>query len=125
MPETSLSRRTFCSLVAAAARPDGTPIRAAFLGTGHAHALAKILALRSRPEFELAGICQPDADGPGEGEVLQGVRWLSLDELLKDSSIQLVSGGISRPAQPQIRQAVSRRGQVRSPRQSSGRRSAG
>lgn len=95
MPGSPLSRRSFCTLVAAAttpaARSAGTQIRVAVLGTGHAHAVGKIRALRSTSEFELAGICRPDADEPNEGEVFQGVRWLSLDELLKDSSIQLVA----------------------------------
>jgi predicted dehydrogenase len=65
-------------------------IRVAVLGTGHAHALGKIQALRSLPEYELAGICRPDSDEPNEGEVFRGVRWLSLEEVLQDASIELV-----------------------------------
>jgi predicted dehydrogenase len=67
-----------------------TRIRAAVLGTGHAHALGKIRALRSLPQYELAGICRPDADEPNEGDVFQGVRWLSLDQVLGDPTIELV-----------------------------------
>src|SRR5260370_13348809 len=65
-------------------------MRVAVLGRGHAHALGKIQALRTLPEYELAGICRPDADEPNEGEVFRGVRWLSLEEVLQDSSIELV-----------------------------------
>ena len=89
-----MNRRTFCSLaVAASSAPLHSAykkIRVAVLGTGHAHALGKIQALRSLPEYELAGICRPDADEPNEGEVFRGVRWLSLEEVLQDSSIELV-----------------------------------
>jgi len=89
-----LNRRTFCSLAAAAGTaplyPAYKKIRVAVLGTGHAHALGKIQTLRSLPEYELAGICRPDADEPNEGEVFRGVRWLTLDEVLQDSSIELV-----------------------------------
>ena len=89
-----MNRRTFVSLAAAtssaALHPASKKIRVAVLGTGHAHALGKIQALRTLPEYELAGICRPDADEPNEGEVFRGVRWLSLDEVLQDSSIELV-----------------------------------
>jgi predicted dehydrogenase len=66
-------------------------IRVAVLGTGHAHALSKIRTLRSLPEYEFVGICRPDPDEPNDGEVFRGVRWLSMDELLDESSaIELV-----------------------------------
>src|SRR5881296_2705342 len=95
MLASPLTRRSFCTMAAAAttaaARSAERKIRVAVLGTGHAHALGKIRALRSMSEFEFAGICCPDADEPQQGEVSQGVRWLSLDELLGDSSIPLVA----------------------------------
>ena len=65
-------------------------IRVAMLGTGHAHALGKVQALRSLPEYEFTGICRPDSDEPNEGEGFRGVRWLSLEEVLQDASIELV-----------------------------------
>jgi len=89
-----LQRRTFCGAAGAAAlRPlaaSSGAIRAAVLGTGHAHAAGKIRALRGLPQYELAGICRPDPDEPNQGEVFQGVRWLSLDQVLNDASIELV-----------------------------------
>jgi predicted dehydrogenase len=66
-------------------------IRVAVLGTGHAHALAKIRTLRSHPSYEFVGICRPDADEPSEGEVFQGVRWLTIEEVLRDASIELAA----------------------------------
>ena len=95
MDSPSLYRRAFCSLagalVASPGRAVTKPIRVAVLGTGHAHALGKIRTLRALPEFEFAGVCRPDADEPKDGDVFQGVRWLSLDELLQDASIELVA----------------------------------
>ncbi len=66
------------------------PVRTAVLGTGHAHAYAKIRALRSLPEFDFAGVCEPHGE-PRSNEVFQGVRWLQLDELLNDRSIRMVA----------------------------------
>lgn len=68
-----------------------TRIRAAVIGTAHGHAASKIRALRRLPDFELAGICRPDGDEPNQGEVFQGVRWLSLDEVLEDGTIEMVA----------------------------------
>ncbi|MBM3775758.1 MAG: Gfo/Idh/MocA family oxidoreductase [Acidobacteria bacterium] len=89
------SRRAFCSLAMAASQPGfaaaSNRIRVAVLGTGHAHAPGKIRALRSLPQFEFAGICRPDPDEPNQGEVFDGVRWLALEELLEDRSIELVA----------------------------------
>ncbi len=94
-PQAERGRRFFCSLAAAALfrrmAASSSKIRVAVLGTGHAHGPGKIRTLRSLPEFEFAGICRPDADEPNTGEIFEGVRWLSLDELLHDASIELVA----------------------------------
>src|SRR5829696_5401850 len=86
-----LTRRAFSALVAAApALPAaGGKIRVAVIGTGHGHALSKIRALRGMPEYELAGVCRPDASEPAEGPGLRDVRWLSLEQVIDDSSIEL------------------------------------
>jgi predicted dehydrogenase len=92
MGSSSLSRRTFCLAAAASfASANDKKIRVAVLGTAHGHAASKIRALRTLPEFEFAGICRPDADEPNEGKVFEGVRWLALDEVLHDASIELVA----------------------------------
>jgi predicted dehydrogenase len=89
-----MDRRSACYLLAAASIPvakaDDKRIRVAVFGTGHAHAISKIRTLRRIPEFEFAGICGLDGE-PRAGEVFQGVRWLSAEELLNDPSIELVA----------------------------------
>jgi predicted dehydrogenase len=84
-----IPRRLFCALTAAPLAANGK-IRAAVVGTGHAHANGKISALKSVPRFELAGICEPH-DEPRTHPVFQGVKWLTLDEVLEDRSIRLVA----------------------------------
>lgn len=107
MERSTINRRTFCSLAAAvsAAPLASAPrkIRVAVLGTGHAHALSKIRTLRGLPEYEFAGICRPDADEPNQAPVFQGVRWLSLEELLQNSSIELVD--VESPVQHNLQYA--------------------
>ena len=88
-----MTRRTFSSLaagVAAVSAADGK-IRVAVIGTGHGHAISKIRALRSMPEYDFAGVCRPDANEPEEGEALRGARRLSVKEILDDASIELVA----------------------------------
>lgn len=96
MAYLSTSRRRFCTAlagtgVAAFAAPPGERIRVAMIGTGHGHAASKVKALRVLPEYEFVGICRPDPDEPAEGEVFRGVRWLSLKEVLEDTTIELVA----------------------------------
>jgi predicted dehydrogenase len=69
----------------------GGKIRVAMIGTGHGHAASKIRALRSLAEYEFVGICRPDSNEPHEGPAFSGMRWLSLDEVLGDSSIEVVA----------------------------------
>jgi predicted dehydrogenase len=61
-------------------------VRAAVIGLGHAHAFGKLKAVRSLPQYELAGVFEPDnslsqkANAPA----------LALDRILKDPAIELV-----------------------------------
>ena len=88
----TMTRRTFSALAAAPAlAAQGGKIRVAMIGTGHGHAASKIRALRSMPEYDLVGVCRPDASEPHEGEPFSGVRWLSLKEVVDDTSIELVA----------------------------------
>lgn len=66
-------------------------IRAAVIGTAHGHAVSKIRALRRLPEFELVGVCRPDSAEPDRSSTFPDIRWLSFDEVLSDSSIELVA----------------------------------
>ena len=76
---------------AAIALSAAKPIRAAVYGIGHAHAMGKVAALRALPQFELAGICEPDSTQPRTNKALEGVRWLSQREILEDASIELIA----------------------------------
>ena len=97
MSDSRSTRRAFCTAGIAVAgqtcleAASNGKIRVAMIGTGHGHAASKIRALRLLPEFEFVGICRPDLDEPGEGEVFRGVRWMPLDEVLEDASIELVA----------------------------------
>src|SRR5215510_3922604 len=96
MVHRSTSRRTFCSAVAGAgaaalARPPGDRIRVAMIGTGHGHAASKVKALRVLSEYEFVGICRPDKDEPAADEAFKDVRWMSLDEVIGDETIEMVA----------------------------------
>ncbi|MCC7155585.1 MAG: Gfo/Idh/MocA family oxidoreductase [Bryobacterales bacterium] len=84
-----MNRRTFTASLAgqAAAGPAG-PVGAAVIGTGHGHALSKIRALRSMTGYGLRGICLHPGE-PATGEVLTGLRRLTLREVIEDSSVEL------------------------------------
>ena len=91
MSSGNLTRRGFSALAAtqflAAA---GEKIRAAVVGTGHGHAISKIRALRSMPEYDLVGVCRPDASDPN-GDAVTDLRRLSLQQILDDRSIEMVA----------------------------------
>lgn len=89
----STSRRTFCAAVGSAAvtRAADAKIRVAVIGTGHGHAASKVRSLRTLPEFDFVGVCRPDRDEPAENEAFRGVRWLELDEILRDPTIEMVA----------------------------------
>ena len=87
-----MTRRSFAALAGTAAAYSGSGrIRAAVIGTGHGHALSKIRALRGMAEYEFAGVCQSDASEPTKSEDLAGVTWLSFDQVLNDTSIEMVA----------------------------------
>src|SRR6185295_17162098 len=66
-------------------------IGAAVLGIGHAHATGKVTALASSPAYRLAGVCEPDERLPRTHKAYQEVRWLTLDQVLQDRSIEMVA----------------------------------
>ena len=95
MVHLSTSRRTFCSALAGAgaaafAVPPGDKIRVAMIGTGHGHAASKVKALRALPEYEFVGICRPTRTNRRKRSV-QDVRWMSLDEVIGDKTIEMVA----------------------------------
>jgi len=70
------------------------PIRCGLLGAGHAHAMGKLDALRDSSDYELVGVCEPDEAIRTRlrgDERLEGVRWLTQEELLGDGSVAMVA----------------------------------
>lgn len=67
------------------------PVRVAVFGAGHAHALTKIATLSALPQFDLVGICEPDAEVRRRAGTLGGVRWLAEQEMLGDPTIELIA----------------------------------
>ena len=68
-------------------------IRAGLLGISHAHAIGKLRTIQFSPEYELVGVCEPDAElqqQRKDEEVFKGVQWLSEQELLGDDTVQVV-----------------------------------
>ena len=76
-------------VAAAGAAKNRKPVRIAFLGGGHGHASAKIALAQKSPEWELAGLCEPDPDLAVRYQRM-GVRMLSRAQVLEDPSIEVV-----------------------------------
>jgi predicted dehydrogenase len=79
---------------AAAAPAAGGRVRIALLGTQHVHAGGKLKALLDSPDYEVAGVCEPDASlrRQRQGEAAyRGQRWLAEEELLSDRSISVAA----------------------------------
>ncbi len=91
-----MKRRDF--LAAASAMPAlagqrSGRIRVALWGTEHSHTTGKLKALRDSPDYEVVGVCEPDAALRAKAEknpLFAGLRWMSESETLSDGSIPLV-----------------------------------
>jgi predicted dehydrogenase len=73
-----------------------SPLRIAQYGTKHGHAAGKLLALKTNPQVELAGVFEPDLERrrelEGAGGPYAGVRWYDhARELLDDPTIVAVA----------------------------------
>lgn len=76
------------------ATASNSKVRAAVLGIGHAHAAGKTSVLRDSPDFDLVGVCEPSEalrQQHGGDPAYRDVRWLSIDEVLGNASIQLIA----------------------------------
>lgn len=91
-----MKRRDFLMTTAAGAlSASAAPkkIRTGILGVQHSHLTGKLQAMRDHPAYELVAVCEPDAPTRArrEGhELLRSLSWVSLDELLGDSSLDLI-----------------------------------
>ncbi|MCW5979935.1 MAG: Gfo/Idh/MocA family oxidoreductase [Bryobacteraceae bacterium] len=91
-----MHRRKFLQAAAAgagAALASDRKIRTGILGIQHSHLAGKIMAMRGHPAYELASVCEPDEATrkarQGE-EFLGGLKWVTLDQMLEDSSLELI-----------------------------------
>jgi predicted dehydrogenase len=93
-----IERRDFlktagAALAAASAAAATNKIRAAILGTQHSHVHGKLAAMNESPDYEVVSVCEHDPavqKRQAANELFRGVKWVSEEELLADSSIQLV-----------------------------------
>jgi predicted dehydrogenase len=92
-----MDRRQFLQVAGASslAVAQGAPsvIRVGMLGTKHSHATGKLKAMQDSPDYEIAGICENDADTRAKEQKdahFRGVKWMSEEQLLADRSIQLI-----------------------------------
>lgn len=92
---TALNRRHFLGAAASAAMAAGTTgrIRVGILCIQHSHLNEKLKVLSGNVDYELVAVCEPDeatrrakADHP----VLQRLRWVTIDDMLGDKSIDLI-----------------------------------
>jgi predicted dehydrogenase len=81
------------SWAASVASAKVNPIRTGLLSTQHGHLNGKLKAMLDSPHYEVVAACEPDETQRRKRqseELFQGLRWVSQDELLSDSSIDLV-----------------------------------
>lgn len=76
------------------ATPTAPRLRIGQIGTGHAHADGKLAVLKRSPDFELAGVVEPDPQLRRAAETrkeYQGVRWMTEEELLNTPGLRAVA----------------------------------
>lgn len=95
----SIGRREFLAAsgaaAASAAQAAATKpaIRAAILGTQHGHVRGKLQAMLDSPDYEVACVCEHDPavqKKQAADPLFKGQTWVSEQELLADSSVDLV-----------------------------------
>ncbi len=95
----SIDRREFLTsssaalAAASAAKGAGSRVRAAILGTQHSHVRGKLQAMLDSPDYQVACICEHDPDiqkRKAADPLYAGLEWVSEDELLNDTSIDMV-----------------------------------
>lgn len=73
---------------------NAAPIRIGQIGTGHAHASGKIETLRKSRDYELVGVCEPDAKlraAAEQSKAYAGLPWLTEAQLLASPGLQAVA----------------------------------
>jgi predicted dehydrogenase len=91
-----MNRRDF--LIASSAMPalaaqQNQRIRTAVWGTEHSHTDGKLKALLDNPDYEVVGVCEPNAALKAKAQakpLYSGIRWLNEADMLNDKSIHLI-----------------------------------
>ena len=76
-----------------AARAAPSVVRTGILGTRHSHTTGKLKAMQDSQDYEVAGICENDPAARAQAQKdprFKGLRWMSEEDLLSDSSIHLI-----------------------------------
>ena len=81
--------------VASAALGSAAPskIRVGILCIQHSHLGEKLKAMSGNADYELVSVCEPDESAKrshGSNPLLERLRWVSMDEMLGDKSIDLI-----------------------------------
>ena len=87
-----IPRRTFLATTATAFALPGR-IPTGILGIQHSHLAPKLQAMRRNPDFELVSVAEPDPATRAKhasSKDLEGLRWVSAEELLADPSLDLI-----------------------------------
>ncbi|HYO84426.1 MAG TPA: Gfo/Idh/MocA family oxidoreductase [Bryobacteraceae bacterium] len=75
------------------AQPLPKRIRVGLLGTRHSHTAGKLKAMKDSPSYEVVAGCENDAaarDRAAKNPLFDGLKWVSEDDLLGDSSLNLI-----------------------------------
>jgi predicted dehydrogenase len=96
-----MNRRAFMKVAAAstawgmaATAETKPPLKCGLLGIDHAHGIDALKVLRASPDFEVVGICEPDPQVRAaflDRRELEGLPWLSQDQLLGDPEVAMVA----------------------------------
>src|SRR5687767_1027129 len=89
-----MNRRTFLAAATAAVAKPADRIRVGMLGTTHSHAGGKLKVLLESPDYEVAGVCEPNPDIRRERQsqkLYAGLQWMDEDALLGDASIRVIA----------------------------------
>ena len=81
------------AMTAMASAAAGGAIRTGILGTQHSHLSGKLKAMQNSPDYEVVSICEPDAEVASRAQknpMYKGLKWVSREELLGDSSLRLI-----------------------------------
>src|ERR1041385_2003290 len=96
---TYLDRRHFLGAAGAGVASAGFAatatdrIRVGILGIQHSHLAEKLKAMSNNSDYALVSVCEPDQAARHSRDtdpLLRRLRWVSMDELLSDKSIDLI-----------------------------------